>query len=93
LDIKLWISKVGEGEEASITYFLVFKVKRWCEFFKQGLEAGMKAAEEVGERLHVEDRLPYIRGWVNSDVAISGELLEMPTTHQLQLAETQALFD
>jgi hypothetical protein len=52
-------------------------VERWRGFFKQELEAAVKAAEEVGERLPVEDRLPYMLGWVNSDVAISGGLLEM----------------
>ena len=99
LDIKLWISKVGEGEEAGITYTLVFKVKRWREFFEQKLETGMKAAEEVGERLPVEDHLPYMLGWVNSDVTITrmkkkGErMLEMGTSHLWQLAETHALFN
>ncbi|MFZ8808714.1 MAG: hypothetical protein ACO2PN_11505 [Pyrobaculum sp.] len=99
LGIELWISKVGEGEEAGITYTLVFKVKRWREFFEQKLETGMKAAEEVGERLPVEDRLPYMLGWVNSDVAITrmkkkGErMLEMGTSHLWQLAETHALFN
>ena len=98
LDIKLWISKVGEGEEASITYFLVFKVKRWREFFKQELEAGMKAAEEVGERLPVEDRFSYMGGWVRSDVAITRNkkgkrMLRMTTSHLWQMAETHALFD
>ena len=97
LDIKLWISKVGEGEEASITYFLVFKVKRWRELFGQELEAGMKAAEVVGERLPVEDRFSYMGGWVRSDVAITrnkkGEgVLLMSTSHLWQLAETYALF-
>jgi hypothetical protein len=98
LDIKLWISKVGEGEEASITYFLVFKVKRWREFFKQELEAGMKAAEVVGERLPVEDRFSYMGGWVRSDVAITRNkkgkrMLQMSTSHLWQMAETHALFD
>jgi hypothetical protein len=32
-------------------------------------------------------------GWVASDVAISGGLLEMGTSHLWQLAETHALFD
>jgi len=98
LDIKLWISKVGEGEEAGITYTLVFKVKRWREFFAQKLDVAEKAAEEVGGRLPVEDRLPYMLGWVNSDVAITrnkkGErVLQMSTSHLWQLAETHALFD
>jgi hypothetical protein len=70
LGIKLWIEKVGEGERASIVYFLELDA-RWRDFFKPELEAGMKAAEEVRGRLHVEDRLLYMVGWVNSDVAIS----------------------
>jgi hypothetical protein len=97
LGVKLWISKVGEGERASITYTLIFKVRRWLGFFEQKLEAGMKAAEEVRERLPVEDRLPYMGGWVDSDVAITrnkkGErVLQMSTSHLWQLAETHALF-
>jgi hypothetical protein len=63
------------------------------ELFKQELEAAVRAAEVVRERLPVEDRLPYMLGWVDSDVAISGGLLEMGTTHLWQLAETHALFD
>jgi len=93
LDIKLWISKVGKG----IVYFLEFDdVERWRRFFKQELEAAMKAAEEVAERLPVEDRLPYMLSWVNSDVAIirrgDERVLRMTTSHLWQLAETRALF-
>jgi len=88
--VKLRIAKVG-GEE-NIVYTLELDARR-RELVKRELEAGMKAAEEVKERLPVEDRFPYMVGWVNSDVAISGGLLEMPTSHLWQLAETQALFD
>ncbi len=89
LGIELWISKVGKG----IVYFLKFDdVERWRWFFEQELEAGVKAAVEVGGRLPVEDRLPYMLGWVYSDVAISGGLLRMTTSHLWQLAETRALF-
>jgi hypothetical protein len=91
LGLKLRIAKVGE-EGASIVYFLELDA-RWREFFKQELEAAEKAAEEVGERLTVEDRLPYMLGWVDSDVAISEGWLEMSTSHLWQLAETHALFD
>ncbi len=92
--VKLRIEKVGE----SIVYALEFDdVERWREFFKQELEAGMKAAGEVGGRLPVEDRLPYMVGWVNSDVAIirigNKRVLQMTTSHLWQLAETHALFD
>jgi hypothetical protein len=41
----------------------------------------------------VEDRFPYMLGWVASDVAISEGQLEMGTSHLWQLAETHALFD
>ncbi len=53
----------------------------------------MRAAEEVGGRPPVEDRLLYMVGWVNSDVAISEGRLTMSTSHLWQLAETHALFD
>jgi hypothetical protein len=71
LGIELWISKVGRGERASITYTLIFDMERWRGFFEQKLEVAMKAAEEVKERLPVEDRFSYMVGWVNSDVAIN----------------------
>jgi hypothetical protein len=91
--VKLSIRKVGEGE--SIIYTLELDT-RWRDFFKQELEAGVKAAEVVRERLRVEDRFPYMLGWVNSDVAISRmgneKVLQMTTSHLWQLAETHALF-
>jgi hypothetical protein len=94
LGMRLWISKVGEGERASITYALIFDdAERWQGFFKQGLEAAVKAAVEVGGRLSVEDLFPYALGWVASDVAISEGLLQMGTSHLWQLAETHALFN
>jgi hypothetical protein len=95
LDIKLRIEKVGEG----IVYAFEFDdVERWQKFFKQEREVAEKAAEEVKGRLPVEDRFPYMAGWVNSDVAITrnkkGErMLEMGTSHLWQLAETHALFN
>jgi hypothetical protein len=96
LGVKLLIAKVGEGEEAGITYTLIFDVERWLGFFEQKLEAAVKAAEEVRGRLPVEDRLPYMLSWVASDVAMSRmwnkRVLEMPTSHLWQLAETHALF-
>jgi hypothetical protein len=93
LGVKLRISKVGAGEEAGITYTLIFDVERWLGFFKQELETAVKAAGEVGERLPVEDRFSYMGGWVDSDVAISKGRLMMGTSHLWQLAETHALFD
>jgi hypothetical protein len=95
LGIELWIEKVGK----SIVYVLKFDdVERWLGFFGQELDAGVKAAEEVRERLPVEDLFPYMAGWVGSDVAIvrnkKGEReLWMTTSHLWQLAETHALFD
>jgi len=93
LGVKLRIAKVGAGEEAGITYTLIFDMERWLEFFKQELETAVKAAGEVGERLPVEDRFSYMGGWVDSDVAISKGRLMMGTSHLWQLAETHALFD
>jgi hypothetical protein len=95
LGVKLWISKVGEG--AGITYTLIFDAERWQDFFGQELEAAEKAAEEVGERLPVEDLFSYMLGWVDSDVAITRKkkgkrVLLMSTSHLWQLAETHALF-
>ncbi len=94
LGIKLWIEKVGE-EGASIVYFLELDA-RWREFFKQELEAAMKAAEEVKGRLPVEGSLPYMVGRVDSDVAIrrkgNKRVLKMSTSYLWQLAETHAMF-
>jgi hypothetical protein len=92
-DVRLSIRKVGEG----IIYSLEFDdIERWQEFFKPELEAAVKAAVEVGGRLPVEDRLPYMVGWVDSDVAIIRKgnkgVLQMGTSHLWQLAETHALF-
>ena len=90
LGIRLIIRKVGEG----IVYALEFDdVERWLGFFKQELEMVEKAAEVIRERLPVEDRFPYMLGWVNSNVAINRGLSEMSTSHLWQLAETHALFD
>jgi hypothetical protein len=90
LDVRLKIEKVRE----SIIYALEFEdVERWQDLFKQEFEAGVKAAGVVRGRLPVEDRFPYMLGWVNSDVAISGGLLQMGTSHLWQLAETHAFFD
>jgi hypothetical protein len=90
LGVRLSIKKVRE----SIIYALEFDdVERWQDLFKQELEAAEKAAEEVVGRLPVEDRFSYMAGWVDSDVAISGGLLQMGTSHLWQLAETHALFN
>jgi uncharacterized protein YdhG (YjbR/CyaY superfamily) len=93
LGVELRIAKLGEGERASITYTLVFDMESWRGFFKPERETAEKAAEEVGTRLPVEERLPYMAGWVASDVAISKGLLKMSTSHLWQHAETRALFD
>jgi hypothetical protein len=96
LGISLWIAKVGKGEGAGITYTLVFEMERWRGFFEQKLEVAMKAAEEVGRRLPVEDLFLYAAGWVDSDVAITRRrnerVLRMTTSYLWQLAETKALF-
>ncbi len=87
--VRLSIKEAGAG----IVYALEFDVERWRGFFEQEREAAERAAEEVGGRQPVEDRFSYMVGWVNSDVAISGGLLQMTTSHLWQLAETHALFD
>jgi hypothetical protein len=96
LGVKLRIEKVREGKGAGIAYALDLGAER-RELFKRELEAAEKAAEELRERWPIEDRLPYMVGWVDSDVAITrnkkGErVLEMGTSHLWQLAETHALF-
>ncbi len=92
--VKLSIREVGEGK--GIVYTLDIDVER-RELFKQELEVAVKAAEEVGGRLPVEDRFPYMVGWIDSDVAITRmkkkRVLKMGTSHLWQLAETKALFD
>jgi hypothetical protein len=93
---ELWIAEVGEGARA--TYTLILDVKRWRGFFEPELETAEKAAEEVRERLPVEDLLLYMLGWVASDVAITrnkmgGRVLRMTTSNLWQLAETHALFN
>jgi hypothetical protein len=93
---ELWIAEVGEGARA--TYNLILDVERWRGFFEPELETAEKVAEEVRERLPVEDLLLYMLGWVASDVAITrnkmgGRVLRMTTSHLWQLAETHALFN
>jgi hypothetical protein len=93
LGVKLKISEIRKKEGAGIVYALEFEdVERWRGFFEQGREAEMRAAEEVGGRLLVEDRFSYMAGWHASDVALSGGRLHMATSHLWQLAETHALF-
>jgi hypothetical protein len=91
--IKLRIQKVGEG--AGMVYTLEFGA-RWREFFRRKLDMAKEAAEELRGRLPVEDPFAYMAGWDASDVAISEKgnkrVLEMPTSHLWQLAETHALF-
>jgi hypothetical protein len=96
LGVKLRIEKVREGKGAGIAYALDLGAER-RELFKRELEAAMRAAEELRERWPIEDRLPYMVGWVDSDVAITrnkkGErVLRMTSSHLWQLAETHALF-
>ncbi len=95
LGVKLKIGKVGKG--AGIIYALKLNAK-WQAFFKQELDTVEKAVEEVRTRLPVEDRLPYMLGWVNSDVTIIAKkrnrrALRMSTSHLWQLVETKVLFD
>jgi len=89
--VKLSIKEAGE----SLVYVLYLDA-RWRDFFRPELEAAVKAAEEVGRRLPVDDHFPYMLSWVDSDVAIvrmgNKRVLQMSTSHLWQLAETHALF-
>jgi hypothetical protein len=87
--VKLWISRVGEG--AGVIYTMEFDAER-RELFRQELNTAEKATEELRGRWPIEDPLLYMLGWVDSDVAISGGLLQMSTSYLWQLVETQALF-
>jgi hypothetical protein len=93
--VKLRIAKVEKVK--AIVYTLDIDVEKGQKFFGQELEAGVKAAGVVGGRLPVNDLLPYMGGWVGSDVAIrrkgNKRMLEMSTSYLWQLAETHALFD
>jgi hypothetical protein len=94
LGVKLKIGKVGKG--AGIIYALKLNAK-WQAFFRQELGTVEKAVEEVRARLPVEDSLPYMLGWVNSDVAIIAKkrnrrALRMSTSYLWQLVETKVLF-
>jgi hypothetical protein len=93
--VKLRIAKVEEVK--TIVYTLDIDVEKGQRFFGPELGTGVKAAGVVGGRLPVEDRFPYMLGWIDSDVAIrrkgSKRMLEMSTSHLWQLAETHALFD
>ncbi|MFZ8806482.1 MAG: hypothetical protein ACO2PN_00025, partial [Pyrobaculum sp.] len=88
--VKLGISRVGEG--AGVIYTMELDAER-RELFRQELNTAEKATEELRGRWPIEDPLLYMLGWVDSDVAISGGLLQMSTSHLWQLAETHALFD
>ena len=95
LSVKLWIAKVGEGEGASITYTLIFDAERWRDFFRPELEAGVKAAEVVGDVCLWRILCCICWAGFDSDVAItrSGKKRVLQTTsHLWQLAETHALF-
>jgi hypothetical protein len=89
--IKLRIEKVGE--EAGIVYALELDAER-RGLFERELEMVWKAAEELRDRWPVEDPLPYMLGWLASDVSIRGGTRElyMGSSYFWQVAETKVLF-
>jgi Arc/MetJ family transcription regulator len=93
--VKLKIGGVEEGEVAAGTYVLEFDAV-WRKFF--GHELGMvgEAAEELRERWPIEDPLPYMLGWLASDVSIhragNTRMLYMSSSHFWQVAETKVPF-
>ncbi|MFZ8808788.1 MAG: PaRep2b protein, partial [Pyrobaculum sp.] len=92
LGAQLRITKMKNNETTVYTLELD---ARWQEFYKQKFEAAVKkVAEEIERRRPMKDRLLYMGGWINSDVAISKreKRLKMSTSQLWQLAETYALF-
>jgi hypothetical protein len=91
--VKLRIEKVGE--ETGVTYFLELDASR-RELFEHELKMVWKAAEELRERWPIEDPLPYMLGWLASDVSIhrakNAKMLQMGSSHFWQVAETKVLF-
>jgi Arc/MetJ family transcription regulator len=93
--VKLKIGGVEEGEVAAGTYVLEFDA-RWREFFGHELGIVGEAAEKLRERWPIEDPLPYMLGWLASDVSIhragNTRMLYMSSSHFWQVAETKVLF-
>ena len=93
--VKLKIGGVEEGEVAAGTYVLEFDAG-WRKFFGHELGMVWEAAEELRERWPIEDPLPYMLGWLASDVSIhragNTRMLYMSSSHFWQVAETKVPF-
>ncbi len=93
--VKLEIRKVGRGEGAGRTYVLELNA-RWRKFFEHELGIVEGAVKELRERWPIEDPLPYMLGWLASDVSIhrakNTKMLQMGSSHFWQVAETKVLF-
>jgi hypothetical protein len=87
--VKLMVSKIGKS--ASWTFALSLD-SRWREFFREELGAVERVATTLKERWRVESPLPYMSGWLASDVSIRRKQLIMSTSSLLQAAVTKALF-
>ncbi|MFP3193117.1 MAG: PaRep2b protein [Thermoproteus sp.] len=91
-DVKL----KGEREKVK-TYVLMFGA-RWREVFKHELAVVDNAVKELKEHWPLEDPLPYMLGWLASDVSIDAvvgrrnKVLHMSSSHFWQVAETKVLF-
>ncbi len=88
--VKLMVSKIGKGASWS---FALLLDSRWREFFREELGAVERVATTLKGRWRVESPLPYMSGWLASDVSIRRKQLIMATSSLLQAAVTKALFD
>jgi hypothetical protein len=88
--VKLVVSKIGESGSAWILALLLDS--RWREFFREELGAVERVATTLKGRWRVESPLPYMSGWLASDVSIRRKQLIMSTSSLLQAAVTKALF-
>jgi hypothetical protein len=88
--VKLVVSKIGESGSAWILALLLDS--RWREFFREELGAVERVATTLKGRWRVESPLPYMSGWLASDVSIRRKKLIMATSSLLQAAVTKALF-
>jgi hypothetical protein len=88
--VKLKVSKIGESRSAWILTLLLDS--RWREFFREELGAVERVATTLKRRWRLELPLPYMSGWLASDVSIGRKELIMATSSFWQAAVTKALF-
>jgi hypothetical protein len=88
--VKLVVSKIGESGSAWIPALSLDS--RWREFFREELGAVERVATTLKGRWRSELPLPYMSGWLASDVSIRRKKLIMATSSLWQAAVTKALF-